>query len=179
MELCSTLCGGLEGLVDWGRRDICIRMAESLCCSPGAITTLLIGSTKEKIQQKKLGTLYPCQPSLSWHSGVRNMNLPFPYQERQPCEGSKWLSVSNPSQYFLSFWGPWARASCDVRKFGESWPSRAVPQNLLQVGVTSGPGVPSSEYAGFMVNLGMLALKRRTGYNHTTRTQTLTHQTTM
>ena len=155
------------------------RMAEYLWCSPGAITTLLIGSTKEKIQQKKLGTLYPCQPSLSWHSGVRNMNLPFPYQQRQPCEGSKWLSVSNPSQYFLSFWGPWAWASCDVRKFGESWPSRAVPQNLLQVRVTSGPGVPSSEYAGFMVNLGMLVLKRRTGYNHTTRTQTLTHQTTM
>ena len=35
-----------------GRMDICVRTAESLCCSPETITTLLIGYTP--IQNKKL-----------------------------------------------------------------------------------------------------------------------------
>ena len=36
----------------WGRMGMCICMAESLCCSPETITTLLIGYTP--IQNKKL-----------------------------------------------------------------------------------------------------------------------------
>ena len=35
----------------WGRMDICICMAESLCCPPATITILLIGYTP--IQNKK------------------------------------------------------------------------------------------------------------------------------
>ena len=35
----------------WGRMDICLCMAESLCCSPETTTTLLIGYTT--IQNKK------------------------------------------------------------------------------------------------------------------------------
>ena len=50
-ELSSVLCGSL----DWGgvcrRLDTCICMAESLRCSPEAITTLLISYTP--IQNKK------------------------------------------------------------------------------------------------------------------------------
>ena len=35
---------GWEGI--WGRRDTCVCMAESLCCSPETITTSLIGNVK-------------------------------------------------------------------------------------------------------------------------------------
>ena len=42
-ELCSTLRGNLDGRGVWGRMDTCICMAESLCCPPKTITTLLIG----------------------------------------------------------------------------------------------------------------------------------------
>ena len=50
-ELCSMLCGSLDGRGVWERMDTCICMAESLCCSPETITTLLIGFTP--IQNKK------------------------------------------------------------------------------------------------------------------------------
>ena len=50
-ELCSVLWGSLDGRGVWGRKDPCICMAESLCCPPETITTLLIGYTL--IQNKK------------------------------------------------------------------------------------------------------------------------------
>ena len=40
MELCSMLCGSLDGSGAWGRVDTCMCMAESLHCSPETITTL-------------------------------------------------------------------------------------------------------------------------------------------
>ena len=44
-ELCPMLCGSLDG-TGLGRMDTCIIcMAESLCCPPETITTLLIGYT--------------------------------------------------------------------------------------------------------------------------------------
>ena len=42
---CPMLCVSLEGREVWGRMDTCICLAESLCCPPEAITTLLIGYT--------------------------------------------------------------------------------------------------------------------------------------
>ena len=39
------LCGSFDGRGVWGRMDRCICMAESLCCPPETITTLLIGYT--------------------------------------------------------------------------------------------------------------------------------------
>ena len=56
MELCSMLCGSLDGREVWGRMDTGICMAESLPCSPETITTLLIGSTP--IQNKKFKKRY-------------------------------------------------------------------------------------------------------------------------
>ena len=50
-ELCSVLCGSLDGRGVWGRMHTCMCMAESLCCSPETITTLLIGYTP--IQNKR------------------------------------------------------------------------------------------------------------------------------
>ena len=45
MELCSILCGRLDGRGVCGRRDPCICMTEFLRCSPETTTTLLIGYT--------------------------------------------------------------------------------------------------------------------------------------
>ena len=66
MELYSMLYGGLEGREVWRRRDIGICMAESLCYSPGTITTLLTGCIyiKKKIQQKEIRhSLTPANPA--------------------------------------------------------------------------------------------------------------------
>ena len=49
--LCSMLCGRLDGKGAWGRMDTCICMAESLCCPPETITTLLISYTP--VENKK------------------------------------------------------------------------------------------------------------------------------
>ena len=46
------LCGNVDGKGVWGRMDTRMCMAESLCCSPEGITTLLIGYIP--IQNKKL-----------------------------------------------------------------------------------------------------------------------------
>ena len=51
-DLRSVLCGSLGGRGVWGRMDTCICMTESLCCTPEAITTLLIGYTP--VQNKSL-----------------------------------------------------------------------------------------------------------------------------
>ena len=42
MELCPMLRSSLDGRGVWGRMDTCVCMAESLCRSPEAITTLLM-----------------------------------------------------------------------------------------------------------------------------------------
>ena len=53
MELCSMLCGSLDGRGVWGRMDTCICMAESLHSLPEFITTLLIGYTPIQNINKK------------------------------------------------------------------------------------------------------------------------------
>ena len=53
MELCSGLCGSLDGRGVWGRMETCICMAESLPCSPETITTLLISYTLIQIKSEK------------------------------------------------------------------------------------------------------------------------------
>ena len=55
MELCSMLCGSLDGRGIWGRMDTCICMAESLHCSPETIIILLIGYIPKKSLKKNCG----------------------------------------------------------------------------------------------------------------------------
>ena len=45
MELCSGICGSLDGRGVWGGMDTCVCMTESLHCSPETFTMLLIGYT--------------------------------------------------------------------------------------------------------------------------------------
>ena len=52
MELCSILCGGLDGREVWGSMDTCICLIESLCCPYETIIALLTGYTP--VQNKKL-----------------------------------------------------------------------------------------------------------------------------
>ena len=56
MELSSMLCGSLDGRRVGETMDPCTCMAESLCCPPEIITTLLIGYTP--IENKKLKKVY-------------------------------------------------------------------------------------------------------------------------
>ena len=53
------LCGNLNQRGFWRRMDACICMAESLCCSPETITTLLISYTAAKSLQS---CPTPCDP---------------------------------------------------------------------------------------------------------------------
>ena len=46
-ELCSVLCGSLDGRGAWGRLDTCACVAEPLCCLPGTITALVISHGKQ------------------------------------------------------------------------------------------------------------------------------------
>ena len=50
-ELCSMLCGSLNGRGVWGRMNTCIYILESLSYSPEIVATLLIGCIQ--IQNKK------------------------------------------------------------------------------------------------------------------------------
>ena len=45
-ELCSMLCGSLDGQEVWGRMDTHVCVAELLCCAPETITTLEIKTLK-------------------------------------------------------------------------------------------------------------------------------------
>ena len=55
------LCSSLDGRGVWGRMDTCICMAESLCCPPETIITLLIGYTR--ISEKAMA---PHSRTLAW-----------------------------------------------------------------------------------------------------------------
>ena len=53
-EPCSMLCGSLNRRRVWGRMDTCVCMAETLCCSPQTLTTLLISYTSIQASQVAL-----------------------------------------------------------------------------------------------------------------------------
>ena len=69
-EFCSMLCGSLDERRVWGRVDTCICMAESLCCTPETIPTLLIHYTM--IQNKKLKKKTTKKESLWKNSDNKN-----------------------------------------------------------------------------------------------------------
>ena len=53
MELCSMLCGSLDGSRVWWEMDTCIYLAGSLYCPPEPITTLLMDcKQRRKVCQK-------------------------------------------------------------------------------------------------------------------------------
>ena len=54
MELCSMLCGGLDGMGVWGRMVTRIYVARSLRCSPEGVTTLFVNQLLKKVKEVKL-----------------------------------------------------------------------------------------------------------------------------
>jgi len=64
MELCSTLCGSLDGSEIWGRMDTCMEYmcmyGQVLPCSPETTTKVLIGYTYPQYQIR----------STKWGGGV-------------------------------------------------------------------------------------------------------------
>ena len=62
MELCSVLCGSPDGRGVQGRMDTCTCIAESLCCPPKTIITLLISYTptqNKKVFKNQQADIYP------------------------------------------------------------------------------------------------------------------------
>ena len=57
------LCGSLDGREVYGRMDICVCKAQSLCCPPETITTLLISYVcvrAKSLQSRPLDSLQHC-----------------------------------------------------------------------------------------------------------------------
>ena len=59
---CLMLCRSLDGRGVWGRMDTCVCMAESLCCPPETITTLLISYVPKQNKKLKIYIIFynPC-----------------------------------------------------------------------------------------------------------------------
>ena len=69
-ELCSVLCGRLDGRGLWGSMNICVCMAESLCCPPETVTTLSTGCIQYKIKSFKSPVSIRSLCFLRWPLGV-------------------------------------------------------------------------------------------------------------
>ena len=69
------LGGGLDGKGVWGRIDLCICMAQLLCCAPQAITTLLINYKKKFIVTV---TILSCKKNL----GISDATKMYTYMQK-------------------------------------------------------------------------------------------------
>ena len=95
-ELCSTLCGSLDGRAVWERMDTCVCMAESLCCPPETIRILLIGytpvgyqgGTRGQYRRLKRRSFYCEDPG-----GGPGTPLQYSYLENPLDRGTWWTIV--------------------------------------------------------------------------------------
>ena len=81
MELCSILCGGLDGREVWGRMDTCICLIESLCCPYETIKALLTGYTP--VQNKKLKKKQKTKTKKKKHKTQKTKNLSHIHYSRR------------------------------------------------------------------------------------------------
>ena len=104
MELCSMLCGNLDGRGVWGKMDTCICMAESLLCSPETVTTLFVNWLCMRAQLcPTLCNPMDCNPS-SVHGifQARILELPFPPPGDLPDPGFEPASPAFAGRYFTA-----------------------------------------------------------------------------
>ena len=94
-ELCSILCGSLDGRRVWGRMDTCTCMAELLCCALETITTLLISyacvlSRYVMSNSLRPHVLQPARLLCPWDFPGKNTGVGchFLLQEIVPTQGS-------------------------------------------------------------------------------------------
>ena len=77
-EVHSTLCGRLDGRGVWARMDTCMCMAESLCCVPETITTLLSVTCAHVQSCPTFCNPMDCNPPGSSIHGIFQARMPFP-----------------------------------------------------------------------------------------------------
>ena len=130
-ENCLVLCGSLDGRGVWKRTDTCVCVAESLPCSPGIITTLLVGYTPVQNRKfslkkkKKKNTEYLYNTTVSvWN------HLPKP---QVLCRGilarcSTFLST----RFFIANSQCQPRASRAVYSSGSPWKQKAANHSRTQ-----------------------------------------------
>ena len=87
------LCSSLDGRGIWGRMDICIHVAESLCFLLETITTLLI--TYTPIQNQKFGK------KQKWHPRILSGDPLMP----GPCRAGKVWGARQMQVLPLGGWG--------------------------------------------------------------------------
>ena len=112
MELCSMLCGSLDGRGVWKRMDTCTCMAESLHCSPATITPLLIGFTTTTTTTKSLQSCPTlCDPTDSSPPGSA---VPEILQART----LEWVAISFSNAWK---WKVKVKSLSRVRLFATPW----------------------------------------------------------
>ena len=110
MDLCSVLCGSLNGRRVWGRMNTDICMVKSLGCLPETYITLLIGYSPIKIKLKKIIKVKAAQscPTLCDPISIQSMEFSRPaYQSGQPFPFPGHLP--NPE---IEPWSPVLQADC-------------------------------------------------------------------
>ena len=80
-EFCSVLCGSLDGRGVGSR--IC--MAESLCCPPETVTTLLINSTPIQNKKLKKKSHRNLRENMAWIGSSLCSDLNTPPRVPPPC----------------------------------------------------------------------------------------------
>ena len=126
MELCSMLCGSLDGRRIWGRMDTCIRMVKPLFCSSETITTLLIGYTliqNKKLKKKKTKT--------NWRVGAGAFSFSRWRGTKKPVDlvVSLWFDKLSYSRNIISLWG-WKQQS-EIGRLLRTESLRTVRAHLL------------------------------------------------
>ena len=137
MELCLVLCGSLDGRRVWGRMDMCICMAESLCCSSGTITTLLISYWRRK-----------WQPTLVFTPGKS-------HGPRSLVGYSPWGRKESDTTEWLHFHFQSAILQYKIKSFYRKLKRKKIMQNIfLKKPVSPIPGICIDEYSFSVLLLG-------------------------
>ena len=101
MELCSMMCGSLDGRGGWGRVDTCTGRTESLHCSSETATTLLIGQTpiqNKKVKNRKKPVVFTSQGYIGEFTGSPSKEDPE--------------STGDPSDRPAAAWPGWDLQVC-------------------------------------------------------------------
>ena len=94
----------LDGRAVWGRMDTCIRMAESLHCSPETITALLIGYQFSLVSQSCPTLWDPMDgsaPGLPVHHQLPELTQTHVHRVGDAIQSSHPLQVPNQRQLFF------------------------------------------------------------------------------
>ena len=105
------LCGSLQGRGVWGRMDTCICMAESLCCQPETITSLLISYTpiwNKKLKKNSSGEMSMSQDLSRKGREKSSLRLmpsavlsPHPWNQKEVWRRQRWVTYVSYTNWNL------------------------------------------------------------------------------